>query len=191
MPTTRKGTEFEITEAGRPDSWVARVEWCTPDTYDEPSLDLVMEHLGGHDAAIAAGPENGTYSATVTVYANTLRKAIASALELVAGATGETLSGLEVLRAEIHDDRVLQPAVPELVGFAEIAEMLEVSRQRAAQLAREHADFPPAVVATKTGPLRTRAAVEDWASRWERKSGRPKIGTITLPDVSVEKGSPS
>lgn len=155
-------------------SWVARVEWVTPDTYDEAALDLVMDHLAGHDPAIAAGPEAGTYSATVTISASTLRRAIAAALELVAGATGETLTGIEVLPADVHDARVLEPVVPDLVGYAEIAELLGVSRQRAAQLAAEHADFPAAVVATKAGPLRTRAGVETWARTWARKSGRPK-----------------
>jgi hypothetical protein len=159
-------------------TWIARVEWRTPDTYDEPALDLVMEHLAGHDPALAR--ESGPYatlevwSATVTITgANTLRKATAAALELVEGATGEKAVGIEVLPVEVHDHRVEQPTIPELVGYAEIAEMLGVTRQRASQLA-DAVGFPAAVIETRAGPLRVRSQVEHWAATWERKGGRPR-----------------
>lgn len=157
-------------------SWTTRVEWTTPDAYDEPALDLVMEHLAGHDPAIALEHTldgRHTYSATVTVEANTLRQAIAAGLDLVAGATGETLVGIETLPQEAHDRRVEQPTIPELVGYAEIADMFGVSRQRARQLV-DLPGFPVAVVETAAGPLRVRGQVEAWGRGWERKQGRPR-----------------
>ena len=177
-------------------TWIARVEWATLDAYTEPAIDDLMTHLAGHSAAV--GPEpvpaadltpdpelgaavGGTtvlaspayWSATIAVEANTLRQAIASALELVEGATGEKAAGVEVLGEHVYDARGEHPAIPDLVGYAEIADMLGVTRQRALQLAGG-AGFPVAVVETKAGPLRVKAQVEGWASRWERKSGRPR-----------------
>ena len=167
------------------DKWIARVEWQTPDTYDEAALDLVMDHLAGHDPAVAretptaaAGEQVETWSATVTIQAATLRKATAAALELVEGATGEKASGIEVLDVATHDHRLEQPTIPDLVGYAEIADLLGVTQQRARQLA-DLAGFPAPAVVVRAGPLRVRSQVEGWAATWERKVGRPRKAAAT------------
>lgn len=161
-------------------SWQARVEWATPDPYDEAALDMLMGHLADHDAAV--GPESlpstdpagrGYWAAIVTVEANTLRQAITAALELVESATGEKATAIEVLPDDVADARALSPSIPELVGYAEIADMFDVTRQRARQLV-DLAGFPTAVVETASGPLRVRAQVEAWGKTWQRKGGRPR-----------------
>jgi hypothetical protein len=162
--------------------WQARVEWATSTPYeDSPEIaDQLVSRLEAHDAAV--GPESvpstdpdgcGYWSVVLTVQANTLRQAIAAALELVEGATGEKATAAEVLPADVAEARALAPSIPELVGYAEIAEMFDVSRQRARQLA-DLAGFPAAVVETAAGPLRVRKQVEDWGKGWERKTGRPR-----------------
>jgi predicted DNA-binding transcriptional regulator AlpA len=61
-----------------------------------------------------------------------------------------------------------------LVGVSEIAQMLNVSRQRADQLTREYEDFPAPEVALASGRVWSRREVERWISRHpERRSGRP------------------
>lgn len=59
-----------------------------------------------------------------------------------------------------------------LVGVAEIARMLAVSRQRVSQLA-ETKDFPEPVVRLSAGPVWEREAVEVWA----RQTGRSVKGS--------------
>jgi hypothetical protein len=87
--------------------WAARVEWETPDPVAEDAIDLVMEHLEGHGPAVGQEPgEDQTWSATVSVEADSLDAAVTAALDLVAGATGETPTGIEVLREEVRDRRV-------------------------------------------------------------------------------------
>jgi len=175
-------------------SWTARVEWATHDAYTEDALDVLMGHLEGHGAAVGPalaptperepidlGPDlpgavlssSGHWSATLTLEANTLRQAIAAALELVEKATGEKAVAVEVLPTDVYDLRVQQPTIPELVGYAEIAEMFGVTRQRARQLV-DLPGFPAAVVETAAGPLRVRRQVEGWGRGWERKGGRPR-----------------
>jgi hypothetical protein len=163
--------------------WQATVEWATTDTYSEDALDVLMDHLEGHDAAAgpnslpATDPDGRDYwAAVVTVEANTLRQAIAAALELVEGATGEKATAVEVLPDDVAEARALAPSIPELVGYAEIAEMFGVTRQRARQLV-DLPGFPAAVVETTAGPLRVRRQVEVWGQTWERKSGRPRKAT--------------
>jgi len=55
-----------------------------------------------------------------------------------------------------------------LVGVAEIAAMIGLSRQRIHQLAREDPTFPAPTVVISAGRVWERVAVEDWA----RRSGR-------------------
>ena len=88
-------------------SWVARVEWETPDPLDQDldALDLILGHLEGHSPAIGK-LDDRTWSATVSVEADSLDGAVPAALDLVAGATGETPTGIEVLREEAFDRRV-------------------------------------------------------------------------------------
>lgn len=55
-----------------------------------------------------------------------------------------------------------------LVGTAEIAEMLGVSRQRVDVITRTHGDFPEPEAELASGRVWLRSAVEEWA----RSAGR-------------------
>ena len=57
-----------------------------------------------------------------------------------------------------------------LVGVAEIAEMMGVSRQRVNAIVRTHDDFPAAAAVLAAGRIWERADVEEWIER-RRKPG--------------------
>ena len=64
-----------------------------------------------------------------------------------------------------------------LVGMAEIAEMLGVTRQRVSQLIETYEDFPKPEVELSGGRVWSRTAIETWiASHPERGPGRPEPG---------------
>jgi predicted DNA-binding transcriptional regulator AlpA len=64
-----------------------------------------------------------------------------------------------------------------LVGMAEIAEMLGVTRQRVGQLIESYDDFPKPEVELSGGRVWSRTAIETWiASHPERGPGRPEEG---------------
>lgn len=64
-----------------------------------------------------------------------------------------------------------------LVGTAEIAVMLGVSRQRVSQLIESYEDFPAPEVELSAARVWSRTAVEMWiASHPEREPGRPEAG---------------
>src|SRR3954447_22036488 len=66
-----------------------------------------------------------------------------------------------------------------LVGMAEIAEILGVSRQRVAQLIETYEDFPKPEVELTSGRVWSRTAIETWiASHPERGPGRPEEGAL-------------
>jgi hypothetical protein len=165
--------------------WVARVEWYSyrDDTVLEDELDEVTDKLADHDAAVAIDERDerpgypSLLSATITILgANTLRPAIAAALQLVEDAIGEKALGVEVLRHHEYIRRQDAPAIPDLVTNSDIAKILGVSRQRVTQL-NHRPDFPPAATHTGQGPLRLRSQVEAFAASWERnnKGGRPRL----------------
>ncbi|MEQ4610882.1 hypothetical protein ABMX48_32890 [Streptomyces cavourensis] len=75
-------------------------------------------------------------------------------------------------------DRVEQeakcPRPQDLVITKDIAEQLGVSRQRVAQLASDHPDFPPPIARTAAGPIYTQESVSLFAAGWERSpASRP------------------
>jgi predicted DNA-binding transcriptional regulator AlpA len=67
--------------------------------------------------------------------------------------------------------------VPEdLVGVAEIAQMLDVSRQRVDRIIKSAADFPPPLAELSAGRIWEKAAVEEWLSKNPRRGpGRPPV----------------
>jgi len=65
--------------------------------------------------------------------------------------------------------------VHHLVGVAELAELLGVSRQRAVQIADSFQDFPEPEVELASGRVWKRSDVESWIARHpNRRSGRPR-----------------
>jgi hypothetical protein len=63
-----------------------------------------------------------------------------------------------------------------VVGLSEVASILGVSRQRAAQLAVEHDDFPEPIGQLAAGRVWDRNAVEAWHDAHpDRRPGRPRL----------------
>lgn len=170
-------------------SWTARVEWEqeAPSTMDE--LEELVERLLPFHGALgmekeSAGPGHPEiWAAVITVDAPTLRKAVTTALQAVEQVTGRKATGVEVLAESEHERRTMQPTIPELVGYAEIAQMAGVTKQRAQQMPKI-LGFPMAVVETAAGPLRVKSQVQRFLEQWDRKPGRPrKHGADSAPSV--------
>ena len=71
------------------------------------------------------------------------------------------------------DEELAQPSYPELVGVAEIADILGVSRQRVHELSQRR-DFPVPIARLAAGPVWPRPWLNRFVDSWERKPGRPK-----------------
>lgn len=151
-------------------TWHVRVDLPAQDIDQDRAIEL-LNQLGDLRAGVI--PTDDALVITVNVEAGSLRQAIAAALQHVEAATSTKAVGIEALTHDEIERRLTEPVIPDLVGYAEIAGMLGVSRARARQLA-ELEGFPPAVVTTATGPLRVRAAVEEWAKTRRTHAGRPR-----------------
>lgn len=87
--------------------------------------------------------------------------------------SGRTPVGVEIYTDEELDRRNGEPMYPEVVGVAEIAGMLSVSKQRVSELARSRR-FPDPLYELAGGPIWIRGAIEAFVKTWERKPGRPR-----------------
>lgn len=72
-----------------------------------------------------------------------------------------------------HDRGLAESAYPELVGIAEVAAMLGISRQRASAL-QTRDGFPKPLTVLASGPVWPKPWLTRFAETWERKPGRPK-----------------
>lgn len=156
-------------------TWSVSVEWCGE--LAQADLDRVAALLAASVVRDDAEPDVSRAWIGFSVEANSLLEAFeaaARAEELASNLLDDrpTLSALELRDPESPSPSWPALGIPSLVGYVEIAEMAQVSRQRARQLANLK-DFPKPVQTLSAGPLRIRSAVAYWLKSWKRKTGRP------------------
>ncbi|MFG2056667.1 hypothetical protein ACGFI9_21855 [Micromonospora sp. NPDC048930] len=158
--------------------WRARVTFAHPGKLDEDQLAALTQALPGFGILL----DNGTdrMRAELDVPAPTAMVACTAALRAFREAYTEvvggrlTVTGLRVLTAADHERELAHPPAIDLIGLAEVAQMLRVSPQRAGELARTHPAFPSPVATPRMGPIWTRASIEAFDEAWERRAGRPR-----------------
>lgn len=74
-----------------------------------------------------------------------------------------------------------------LMGATEVAEYLEVSRQRVLELRQKKEGFPRPVAELRSGPVWDRAAIDEFVAHWERKSGRPRKNPLPVSSAKEEE----
>lgn len=132
-------------------------------------LDARLEQISGWSAA----PHVGQWVTTLDVDARDRLEAVAAAERLLerVGVDVDDAVGVEVYTWDEVERRSERGGLPELVGPAEAAEILGVSRQRIHQLANQPS-FPEPLVKVKMGTLWAATAIEAFAQRG-RRPGRP------------------
>jgi hypothetical protein len=159
-------------------SWQASVAFETGEPFTEDAAFDTIDALLTHGAAMSVERDLSGGSVTLSVEAATPLDAATEAAELVTSAAephlGEiSVTGLEVLTEAAVDAELARPLFPEVVGYAEIADMAGVSRQRARQFASING-FPKPVIETAQGPLMGKHAVERWLETRNTSGGRPR-----------------
>jgi hypothetical protein len=157
--------------------WYVDVDFVASATLaDEVEFD-VLDALSAYSAAMSTDRDRRGGSVSFTVDAPNAAGTV-PIIEEVTTTIRSMLGDVDVVRVDVMTEQARKaanenPSIPPLVGYAEIADLAGVSRQRARELA--HLDgFPVAVVETAAGPLRVKEAVESWIQNWNRKPGRPR-----------------
>lgn len=160
-------------------TWHVTVEFAACAAIDEDTTFDVASELGDYGAVMSVSPDFTTGSTLLTVEAQSALDATTKASELVVDAlASHGLDGIDVvsLRAQRQDafeSELNTPIFPEVVGYAEIADMAGVTRQRARQFAQA-SGFPVPVIETAQGPLMAKAAVQRWLEKRAARPGRPR-----------------
>jgi hypothetical protein len=155
---------------------------------DEAAVDRFAENLSTYSPVVtgAGAPEQERiWSAQLTVsYPYLIEdvpepvQAAKFAVDLVTAAASKAgmppwqVVKLEVTEWERFDAELDQPNTPDLVGIAELAELVGVTRQRASALARRPG-FPEPLAELASGPVWDLRMVERFVRGWSRKPGRP------------------
>jgi hypothetical protein len=157
-------------EAGAPDDFLA-------------ALNDLLRVLEPYDPVLitpAPEPVAGMvrYGADLTFDAESLSSACDLARSTFRDAVAEVrLPRWRVVHLDARTDDVINaelaaPSFPALLGVAELAERLTVSKARASELARS-ATFPRPLVTLASGPIWLASSVASYVEGWNRKPGRP------------------
>ncbi len=147
-------------------TWHARVVWRAPSPTNDDTVFTIMDDLDEHAPLATVARDHTSGTVAITLDADTVEAAATEATRRVREVLahridGSYIDGVEILSDTDLDTELARPLFPDVVGYAEIADMGGVSRQRARQWA-QIPGFPPPVITTAQGPLRSRAAVAAW-----------------------------
>lgn len=158
-------------------SWHVDVDFTSRKPFDSETAFDLIENLTEWSGAVSTSPDNNGGVISIFVDGATVLEATSKASDIVKGAAEKLwgnieIVGLDVMTEEAFDAASSEPIFPEVVSYAEIAELAGVSRQRARQFTVLK-DFPHAVIQTAQGPLMEKNAVVNWISRRNPTRGRP------------------
>lgn len=160
---------------------------------DCPATDDLVGKLAEVAGIASVEPSHSGVSLTLTAEG-------ATPADALAGATNRTLTVVnsgsggpgEVIFAEIcteaeGDRRRADATFPELVGIAEIADLLKITRQRASAL-QTRAGFPLPVAQLRSGPVWRLSDLSAFATTWDHSPYRPaESSTTASPPIDVGK----
>lgn len=164
--------------------WTITITTSGPgDPADADALGTLTDQLASYGAVTTGTPDartGCTWGATISLDITDPGDATRKALLIVQSAAHDVglpwhgVHRLEVLSDDALDEDLAAPdAGVDLVGIAEVAEMLDITRQRASML-QTKGDFPRPLTKLASGPVWRRHDIEVWAKTWTRAPGRPK-----------------
>jgi hypothetical protein len=156
--------------------WHVELSWkLDGNESSEEIADEVMSRCS--DWFPAVGITDRLLTISLTINADNLRDAVGFAHKTLREALKVPEISKEPVRvygleADDFEAELSSPSLPNLVGIAEIASILRVSRQRASELARSK-NFPRPLVHLAAGPVWLASSVDRFAKGWARKPGPP------------------
>jgi len=154
--------------------WSARIEAAGPGPYDVDWASDILDRLEGRGPVMSVGQRE--VGVRFNVWAPDVRAAAVEALNVF----DEVLPDLrpvevEVIAVEEQERQLQESNVPDLLGVAEIADALGVSKQRVSELAAQES-FPVPIARLRSGPVWQRSALARFMSSWNRRPGRRPAG---------------
>lgn len=158
------------------EEWSVEVQAVVDPTMarDDEAIDSILERLAPFGAAVAFDQDGVHMSIQMIVEAEDFMAATQKAVELIVDLPYRIFpSGARTLTVADLQRELDKPAIPDLVGVAEVAEELRVSKARVNEL-QDSPAFPEPVARLKSGPIWTRPSLTRFLESWDRKPGRPR-----------------
>ncbi|MGH2747285.1 MAG: hypothetical protein ACRDKB_05120 [Actinomycetota bacterium] len=150
------------------------------DREDETTHEKVSELtdlLGEFGAAVSFGPNR--YTVRLALEVSPPEAVVSEAINAVttyadkAGLPNWPFIKIEATEWEQFEQELDEPTFPNIIGVSELAQILDVSRQRASELARA-AHFPKPFAGLASGPVWLEPTIRRFVAEWERRPGRPR-----------------
>lgn len=156
-------------------TWHVRVSFTSREAFDEDAPFDVSDRLHDYAAVMSVSRAFDGGSIAMTIDAADVIEAgrlceLAAMSALGGSGIVATITGLQVQSRDDFEDELSRPVYPRVVGYAEVADMASVSRQRARQFADKDS-FPKPVIVTAQGPLFDFHAIEQWLAN---RSSKPQ-----------------
>ena len=147
-----------------------------PHPLTDSQLLNLFDKLGQYGASISPNEDNSILQIALAVDGSTATDAVDETIRILhedGGLADFTITSLTVRTWEETVHAVNDPVFPKVVGYAEIAKLAGVTRQRAYQFPQIES-FPKPVIETAQGPLFTETAILAWLETRDTKPGRPR-----------------
>lgn len=171
--------------------WSIEIEVRGITVLADDAIDVLVDELSAYAGVIAIHDDG--YAARVSVDADTVDAAVADAREVVRAAATKTsvpdepVVRLEALTEASLEAELAEPVIPQLLGVAEVAERLGVSRQRISELRRSQY-FPDPVADLRAGPVWAEPTLLRFIETWTRSPGQryPEINEGEEAEVASQ-----
>jgi hypothetical protein len=152
-------------------SWRVRADAVGTGPLDRSTILFVRDAV--HKLGILVHFDRNSLTIKLTVQADSAAEAAQTAMERVRSVFPPSVP-LQPVRLYIDEvgSPSEQPSEQDLLGIAELAMMLDVTKQRASDLAR-NPDFPRPLQELKAGPVWARSSIARYLKTWDRRPGRP------------------
>ncbi|GIF20787.1 putative DNA-binding transcriptional regulator AlpA [Actinoplanes tereljensis] len=138
--------------------WITRARLQRPQPYDVARARLTS--LAENSGASISFETNGDVVVSTRQMSDDAAGAVRAGLSEIEGFLATTRLDLRVVSISTQQVGADEPA-PDLVGIAEIAQLMDVSRPRVHQIARRSA-FPRPLAALRMGPVFARRAIKEY-----------------------------
>ena len=147
-------------------TWHVNVGFNASASFTEDAVVDIGAELEHFAAVLSVTQDLKAGTVALTIGAESWTEALGEARMAVEGTLQShkidaCVTAITIQSEQAFQDELHEPVYPQVVGYAEIAKMAGVSRQRVRQLA-EKKNFQRAVIRTAQGPLYSVHAVERW-----------------------------
>ena len=166
-----------ITERNTWHQWYADAEFELNRELDTTEVIEIVDHFSEFGAVTESHQGSSLLGVSIEIEATDAIDAFTK-FQTFADKFAEHVSGASVVEVNVmteeqKEKELAKPLLPEVAGLSEVAELANVSKQRANSLVKNKS-FPEPITELASGKIWWKPAVAQWVDNWTRTPGRPR-----------------